>query len=351
LDFFSKYLSLWVGVCIVAGTLLGYFFPSLSTFMTKLQFANVSLPIAAVLLIMMYPIMLKVNYSELLQIRKNARPISYTVIISWGIKPFTMALIAWFFMTIVFSSWIPEKLQHEYIIGMIILALAPCTAMVLVWTFLARANLSCALMQVSINDLLILVLFAPIGMFLLGLTTGFHVPLDTLFLSVLLYVALPLGLGALTRMIIVKTKGEEWLETHFISKVEKITPIGLLITLILLFVFQGEKLITFPYHIGLIAIPILVQTHLMFATSYFTTKKLRIPYAEAAPTAFIGPSNFFELAVAIAIILFGVNSGVTLAVVVGVLVEVPLMLSLVEIMKRNRSKFEYDVTCDKTINE
>ena len=178
---------------------------------------------------------------------------------------------------------------------MIILALAPCTAMVLVWTFLTRANLSCALIQVSINDLLILVVFTPIGMFLLGLTTGFHVPLDTLFLSVLLYVALPLGLGALTRMIIVKKKGEKWLDSHFISKVEKITPIGLLITLVLLFVFQGEKIIIFPYHIVLIAIPILVQTYLMFATSYFTTKKLRIPYAEAPQRLLLEQVTFLNL--------------------------------------------------------
>jgi ACR3 family arsenite transporter len=227
--------------------------------------------------------------------------------------------------------------------GMIILGLAPCTAMTLVWTFLARANLSCALIQVSINDLLILILFAPIGMFLLGLATGFPVPIDTLFFSVLLYVALPLGLAALTRIIVTRKRGEEWLEKRMIPKTEKITPVGLLITLILIFIFQGDKIISFPYHITLIAVPLLVQTYLIFALGYFGTKRLKIPYAEAAPTAFIGASNFFELAVAVSIILFGVSSGVTLAVVVGVLVEVPVMLSLVEIMKRNRSKFSYDV--------
>jgi ACR3 family arsenite transporter len=215
--------------------------------------------------------------------------------------------------------------------------------MTLVWTFLARANLSCALIQVSINDLLILILFAPIGMFLLGLATGFPVPIDTLFFSVLLYVALPLGLAALTRIIVTRKRGEEWLEKRMIPKTEKITPVGLLITLILIFIFQGDKIISFPYHIALIAVPLLVQTYLIFALGYFGTKRLKIPYAEAAPTAFIGASNFFELAVAVSIILFGVSSGVTLAVVVGVLVEVPVMLSLVEIMKRNRSKFSYDV--------
>ncbi|MFB5599997.1 MAG: ACR3 family arsenite efflux transporter [Nitrososphaeraceae archaeon] len=343
LDLFSKYLSLWVAICIVSGTLLGYIFPSLSASLAKIEFANISLPIAAVLLMMMYPIMLKVKYSELFQIKKKVKPITYTVIINWAVKPFTMAIIAWFFMTIVFSSVIPENLQKEYMMGMIILGLAPCTAMTLVWTFLARANLSCALIQVSINDLIILILFAPTGMFLLGLATGFPVPLDTLFISVLLYVAVPLGLAALTRVVSNKTKGEEWLETHLINKVDKITPIGLLITLVLIFIFQGEKIINFPYHIILIAIPLIIQTYLIFAAGYIGSKKLRIPYAEAAPTSFIGASNFFELAVAVSIILFGVNSGVTLAVVVGVLVEVPVMLSLVEIMKKNKSKFQFNI--------
>lgn len=223
---------------------------------------------------------------------------------------------------------------------MIILGLAPCTAMTLVWTYLARANLSCALIQVSINDLIILVLFAPTGMLLLGLTTGFTVPLDTLFFSVLLYVAAPLGLAAFTRQIVIKKRDEKWLEQKFIASAERITPIGLLITLVLIFIFQGNTIIENPLHIALIAIPLLLQTYLVFAVGYFGTKRLRIPFAEAAPSAFIGASNFFELAVAVAIILFGVHSGVTLAVVVGVLVEVPVMLSLVRIMKANRRKFE-----------
>ena len=215
--------------------------------------------------------------------------------------------------------------------------------MTLVWTYLAKGNLSCALLQVSINDILILILYAPIGMFLLGITTGFSVPLDTLFFSILLYVAVPLGLAALTRLVTIKTKGEGWLETHLIEKVDKITPIGLLITLVLIFIFQGDKIIAFPYHLILIAIPLLIHTYLIFALGYFGSKKLRIPYAEAAPTAFIGASNFFELAVAVSTILFGVHSGVTLAITVGVLVEVPVMLSLVAIMKRNKSKFNFNI--------
>lgn len=342
LDFFSKYLSVWVAVCIIAGVAIGHYFPESSESLAEFEYANVSIPIAVVLLMMMYPIMLKVKYTELIKVRKNAKPLSFTVIVNWGIKPFTMALIAWVFMHFIFSDFISETLQNEYVVGMIILGLAPCTAMTLVWTYLARANLSCALIQVSINDLIILVLFAPTGMILLGLTTGFQVPLDTLFFSVLLYVATPLGLAAITRQIIIKKKDEKWLEKKFIASAERITPIGLLITLVLIFIFQGNTIIENPLHIALIAIPLLLQSYLIFAVGYFGTKKLRIPFAEAAPSAFIGASNFFELAVAVAIILFGVHSGVTLAVVVGVLVEVPVMLSLVKIMKAKKANFEFD---------
>jgi arsenite transporter len=333
-----------VAICILSGTLLGYFFPSLSTSLSEIEFADVSLPIAVVLLMMMYPIMLKVKYSELLNIRKNAKVMAFTLVINWAIQPFVMALIAWFFMTVVFASVIPEELRIQYMMGMIILGLAPCTAMTLVWTFLAKGNLSCALLQVSINDILILILYAPIGIFLLGLTTGFSVPLDTLFFSILLYVALPLGLAALTRLITNKTKEEGWLETHLIEKVDKITPIGLLITLVLIFIFQGDNIIAFPFHLLLIAIPLLIHTYLIFSVGYFGSKGLKIPYAEAAPTAFIGASNFFELAVAVSTILFGVHSGVTLAITVGVLVEVPVMLSLVQIMKRKKAKFQFNVS-------
>ena len=344
LDVFSRYLSVWVAVCIIAGTAIGYYFPELSDSLVEFEYANVSIPIAVVLLMMMYPIMLKVKYTELIKIRKNVKPLSFTLIVNWGIKPFTMALIAWVFMHFVFSDFISESLQNEYVVGMIILGLAPCTAMTLVWTYLARANLSCALIQVSINDLIILVLFAPTGMLLLGLTAGFTVPLDTLFFSVLLYVAVPLGFTALTRQIVIKKKDEKWLEQKFIASVERITPIGLLITLVLIFIFQGNTIIENPLHIALIAIPLLLQTYLIFAVGYFGTKRLRIPFSEAAPSAFIGASNFFELAVAVSIILFGVHSGVTLAVVVGVLVEVPVMLSLVKIMNAKKSKFEFGKT-------
>jgi len=245
-------------------------------------------------------------------------------------------------MRVLYSAIIPVSLQSEYIAGMILLGLAPCTAMVLVWTYLAKGNIHYALVQVSANDLVILILFAPLGKFLLGITTDFPVPLATIFYSVLFYVAIPLVLAALTRHFAIKKKGIEWFERELLKKIDWVTPLGLLITLVLIFIFQGEKIVQYPVHILLIAIPLIIQTYLIFYIGYFSAKKLRINYPEAAPSTFIGASNFFELSVAVALILFGMNSGATLATVVGVLVEVPVMLSLVEIMKRNKTKFEFN---------
>jgi ACR3 family arsenite transporter len=341
LDFFSKYLSLWVGICIVLGTVIGYLFPSLSRTLGGIEVANVSIPVAAVLLIMMYPIMLKISFKEIAKVKNNSKPLWLTLIINWAIKPFTMAFLAWLFMTVIFSSLIPPSLQEEYIAGMILLGLAPCTAMVLVWTSLAKSNLNYALVQVAVNDLVILFLFAPLGKFLLGVTTDFPVPIETIFFSVLFYVAIPLACAGVTRYSMIKRKGEEWFENTFIKRTEWITPAGLLVTLVLLFIFQGGRIINYPLHIFLIAIPLVLQTYLIFYIGYFGAKRLRIPYSEAAPSAFIGASNFFELSVAVALILFGMNSGATLATVVGVLTEVPVMLSLVKIMKMNKKKFDF----------
>jgi arsenite transporter len=290
----------------------------------------------------MYPIMLKISLKEIMKVKKNANPLWLTLVVNWAIKPFTMAIIAWFFMRVLYASIIPAGLQSEYIAGMILLGLAPCTAMVLVWTYLARSNIDYALVQVSVNDLVILVLFAPLGKFLLGVTTDFPVPFATIFFSVLFYVAIPLALAGITRHLAIKTRGLEWFEKRFIEKIAWVTPAGLLITIVLLFIFQGDKVINYPLHILLIAIPLIIQTYLIFYIGYVGAKKLRINYPEAAPSTFIGASNFFELSVAVALILFGMNSGATLATVVGVLVEVPVMLSLVEIMKRSRKKFEFD---------
>ncbi|WP_440956584.1 ACR3 family arsenite efflux transporter [Methanosarcina sp. Mfa9] len=341
LDFFSKYLSVWVAICIILGTAVGYAFPGFADALGRIEIANVSIPVAIVLLIMMYPIMLKINFEEILSVETKLKPLALTLVVNWAIKPFTMAFVAWLFMRVFFSNLIPDDLQAQYIAGMILLGLAPCTAMVLVWTYLARANINYALIQVSVNDLIILVLFAPLGKFLLGVTTDFPVPLMTIFVSVLFYVAIPLGLAVLTRQFVIRKKGITWFENHLIRKLEWVTPAGLLVTLVLIFVFQGENIINYPLHILLIAIPLVLQTYLIFFIGYEGAKFLKIPYMEAAPSTFIGASNFFELAVAVALILFGMESGAALATVVGVLVEVPVMLSLVKIMDRNREKFRF----------
>lgn len=344
LDFFSKYLTIWVAICIILGTAIGYFFPKFANVLGKFEVANVSIPVAVVLLAMMYPIMLKINFGEILNVKRNSKPLILTLVINWIIKPFTMALIAWLFMRFFFADLIPAALQEEYIAGMILLGLAPCTAMVLVWTFLAKANINYALIQVSANDIIILFLFAPLGKFLLGITTDFPVPFKTIFFSVLFYVAIPLLLAASTRYTTIKRRGKDWFENNFIKRLEWITPAGLLVTLILIFIFQGDNIIRYQLHILLIAIPLILQTYLIFYVGYFSAKKLKIPHSEAAPSTFIGASNFFELSVAVALILFGMNSGATLATVVGVLVEVPVMLSLVKIMKRNQHKFQFDTS-------
>ncbi len=341
LNFFDRYLSLWVVICIILGTAIGYFFPQAASTLGSFEIANVSIPVAIVLLAMMYPIMLKISLREVVAVKRNSKPLVLTLILNWAIKPFTMAFIAWVFMRFIYSAIIPVSLQSEYIAGMILLGLAPCTAMVLVWTYLTKANIHYALIQVSVNDLIILVLFAPLGKFLLGVTTGFPVPLATIFFSVLFYVAVPLTLAGITRFIVIKKKGFEWFERKLVEKLDWVTPLGLLITLVLIFIFQGIKIINYPLHILLIAIPLVLQTYLIFYIGYLGARKLRIPFKEAAPSTFIGASNFFELAVAVALILFGMDSGATLATVVGVLVEVPVMLSLVRIMKANKNKFSF----------
>jgi len=341
LTFFDKYLSVWVAICIILGTAIGYFFPKAASTLGGFEVANVSIPVAIVLLAMMYPIMLKISLKEVLDVKRNSKPLILTLIVNWAIKPFTMAFIAWLFMRFIYSALIPVSLQSDYIAGMILLGLAPCTAMVLVWTYLAKANIHHALVQVSVNDLIILVLFAPLGKFLLGVTTDFPVPFTTIFFSVLFYVAIPLILAGITRYFVIKNKGIEWFEKKLIEKLDWVTPLGLLVTLVLIFIFQGNKIIQYPLHILLIAIPLILQTYLIFYIGYLGAKKLKIPFKEAAPSVFIGASNFFELSVAVALILFGMNSGATLATVVGVLVEVPIMLSLVKIMKINKSKFKF----------
>ena len=290
---------------------------------------------------MMYPIMLKINFAEMLKAKDNPTALVITLVVNWAIKPFTMAALAALFMRVFYAALIPAGLQTEYIAGMVLLGLAPCTAMVLVWTFLARANVNQALVQVSVNDLVILFLFAPLGKLLLGVTTDLPIPFATIFFSVLFYVAIPLGLASLTRIWAIKRKGVAWLEEKLIRPLEPVTQVGLLVTLILIFIFQGEKILNYPLHILLIAIPLVLQTYLIFGIGYVGVRLFKVPYGEAAPATMIGASNFFELSVATALVLYGMNSGAALATVVGVLTEVPVMLSLVAIMKAKRSRFEF----------
>lgn len=341
LDFFSKYLTIWVAACMIVGTLIGNAFPRFAKTLGAWEVAEVSIPVAVVLLLMMFPIMLKINFAEILRVKDNPTALGLTLVVNWAIKPFTMAALAALFMRVFYAALIPASLQTEYIAGMILLGLAPCTAMVLVWTFLARANINQALVQVSINDLIILVLFAPLGKLLLGVTTDLPIPFATIFFSVLFYVAIPLGLAVLTRAWAVRRHGSEWLENRLIKPMEPIAQIGLLITLVLIFIFQGDKILRYPVHILLIAIPLILQTYLIFGIGYAGARLFKVPYGEAAPATMIGASNFFELAVATALVLYGVNSGATLATVVGVLTEVPVMLSLVAIMKTRRARFEF----------
>ncbi|PNS38756.1 ACR3 family arsenite efflux transporter [Mesotoga sp. B105.6.4] len=341
LDLFSKYLTVWVGVAMFLGAILGNILPGLSNSLGNWQIASVSIPVAVVLLFMMYPIMLKIEFKEIINVKKNSRPLLVTLVVNWAIKPFTMAFISWLFIKIFFNPVIPDGLANEYIAGMVLLGLAPCTAMVLVWTYLAKGNINYALIQVAINDLVILFLFAPMGKLLIGVSTGFPVPFSTIFWSVFFYVAIPLFLALLTRRMVIKKKSERYLNENVIKRFDPFTKIGLLLTLILVFMFQGKTIMDNPLHIILIAVPLLIQTYLIFFIGYFAVKKLKIDYAEAAPSTFIGASNFFELSIAVALILFGMNSGAALATVVGVLVEVPVMLSLVAIMKNRKDAFTF----------
>lgn len=341
LDIFSKYLSIWVAVAIIFGSILGNVFQGFSETLGSWQVANVSIPVAVVLLFMMFPIMLKIDIEEITNIRKNSKPLSMTLVINWAIKPFTMAFVAWLFIKVFFGPLIGDGLANEYVAGMILLGLAPCTAMVLVWTYLANGNINYALVQVSVNDLIILFLFAPLGKILIGISTGFPVPFMTIFWSVVFYVAIPLVLAVITRRIVLNSKGEEYLKEKIIPRFDPFTKVGLLLTLVLVFMFQGRTILENPLHILLIAIPLIIQTYLIFFIGYMGAKALKINYPEAAPSTFIGASNFFELSIAVALILFGMNSGAALATVVGVLVEVPVMLSLVAIMKNKKSQFYF----------
>ncbi|MEW8955147.1 ACR3 family arsenite efflux transporter [Clostridium sp.] len=338
LGFFEKYLTLWVAICIVLGIAIGKFMTFIPNTLSKFEYYNVSIPVAILIWLMIYPMMLKIDFSSIVNATKKPKGLMVTCITNWLIKPFTMYLFGYFFFNIVFKSFIPEPLAKDYLAGAVLLGAAPCTAMVFVWSYLTKGDPAYTLVQVAINDLIILVAFAPIVAFLLGVS-DVSVPYGTLILSTILFVVIPLLAGYLTRNYMIKAKGKDYFENDFLGKFSNITVIGLLLTLVIIFSFQGEIILNNPLHIVLIAVPLTIQTFFIFFFAYGWAKFLKLPHNIAAPAGLIGASNFFELAVAVAIALFGLNSGAALATVVGVLVEVPVMLTLVKIANKTKNKF------------
>ena len=339
LGVFEKYLTLWVALCIVVGVLIGVYLPKIPQTLDKLSYAQVSIPVAILIWLMIYPMMLKIDFSAIKDVTKQRKGLIVTCGTNWLIKPFTMYAISYFFLIIVFKNIIPSDLAKEYLAGAVLLGAAPCTAMVFVWSHLTKGNPAYTLVQVAVNDIILLIAFTPIVAFLLGVT-NVVVPMDTLLLSVVLFVVIPFIGGYLSRTVIIKKKGLDYFENKFLPKFNNITIVGLLLTLIILFAFQGQKIIDNPMHIALIAIPLIVQTFFIFFLAYGWCKLWKLPHDIAAPAGMIGASNFFELAVAVAISLFGLNSGAALATVVGVLVEVPVMLTLVWIANKSRNYFD-----------
>jgi len=338
LGIFSKYLTIWVIICMAAGVLIGRFLPVIPEFLGTFEYANVSIPIAILIWVMIYPMMLKVDFKSVKYVGKNPKGLILTWIVNWLIKPFTMFAIAAFFFFIVFGALIPPELAQDYLIGAVLLGAAPCTAMVFVWSYLTKGNAAYTVVQVATNDLIILALFVPIVGFLLGIG-GISIPWATLFLSVALFVVIPLLGGVITRMYLIRKKGEEYFTKTFLPKFDNITIAGLLITLVIIFSYQGTIITENPLHILLIAVPLIIQTVLIFCIAYGGGWFLKLPHSIAAPAGMIGASNFFELAVAVSIALYGTGSPVALATIVGVLVEVPVMLMLVKFANATKDRF------------
>ncbi|CAA0116685.1 Arsenical-resistance protein Acr3 [Halioglobus japonicus] len=334
---FERYLSLWVGLCIVAGVGLGVAFPASFETIAGFEYASVNFAVALFIWVMIYPMMVNVDFASLKDVGKKPKGLCITLVINWLVKPFTMAALGILFFEYIFADLVDPQTAKEYIAGMILLGVAPCTAMVFVWSQLVRGDANYTLVQVSLNDIIMVFAFAPIAAFLLGIT-DIVVPWETLLLSVILYVIIPLVAGYITRKILEST-GDDQRIASFTAKVKPVSVMGLLATVILLFGFQAQTIIDKPLVIMLIAIPLLIQSYGIFIITYGWAYLWRVPFGTAAPAALIGTSNFFELAVAVAISLFGLNSGAALATVVGVLVEVPVMLSLVAIANKTRHKF------------
>ena len=338
---FERYLSVWVALCIALGVLLGQLFPGAFVLVARLEWAHVNLVVAVLIWVMIYPMMVQIDFSAIVDVGKKPRGLLLTLVVNWLIKPFTMAALGWLFFKVFFVGWVDPQSANEYIAGMILLGVAPCTAMVFVWSQLTEGDANYTLVQVSVNDIIMVFAFAPIAAFLLGVS-DIQVPWETLLLSVLLYVVLPLTAGVLTRRLLTRKQsaGEPSARLDgFLARVKPWSVVGLLGTVVLLFGFQARTIIEQPQTIVLIAIPLLIQTYGIFAIAYAAARRLKLPHNIAAPASLIGASNFFELAVAVAISLFGLHSGAALATVVGVLVEVPVMLSLVYFANRTRHWF------------
>lgn len=350
LSFFEKYLTIWVIICILAGIGLGRAFPRVAQTLDGMSIYNVSIPIAVCLFFMMYPIMVKIDFSQAVKAAKTPKPVVLTLVVNWLIKPFTMVVLAQFFLGWLFAPLLSATeiirgsevtLANSYIAGCILLGIAPCTAMVLMWGYLSYSNQGHTLVMVAVNSLAMLFLYAPLGKWLLSVS-NLTVPWQTIVLSVFIYVGLPLAAGIYSRYWIFKHKGREWFEREFLHYLSPIAISALLITLVLLFAFKGELIVNNPLHILLIAVPLFIQTNFIFLITYVIGLKLKLSYEDAAPAALIGASNHFEVAIATAVMLFGLNSGAALATVVGVLIEVPVMLMLVEVCKKTAFWFPRD---------
>ncbi len=333
--FFEKYLTLWVALCIGLGIIIGHFAGNSISVLTEMEIFNVNIPVAVLIWLMIYPMMLQIDFSSIKGVGQKPKGLILTVIVNWLIKPFTMAFFAWIFFSKIYAAFITPDMVGEYIAGAILLGAAPCTAMVFVWSYLSDGDPNYTLVQVSVNDLIILIAFVPIVGLLLGIT-DVKIPYETLLTSVIVFVVIPLLAGWLTNRTVVKAKGEEWLKKNLLPKLRPFSIIALLVTLVLLFAFQGEIITKNPLIILLVAVPLIIQTYFIFFITWFAGKKLKLPYSTCAPSSMIGASNFFELAVAVAIVLFGYQSPAALVTVVGVLVEVPVMLSLVAFANRKR---------------
>lgn len=330
---FEKYLTLWVALCIVAGILLGKIAGNSIQVISNWQIATVNIPVAILVWLMIYPMMVQIDFSSIKQVTKNTKGLGLTVFINWLVKPFTMAFFAWVFFDKLYAGFLQPELAKEYIAGAILLGAAPCTAMVFVWSYLTNGDANYTLVQVSVNDLILLVAFIPIVKFLLGVTQ-IYIPYNVLIASVIIFVVIPLTAGYLSNKYLIKVKGINWFNQVFLARLKPVSIIALLTTLVLLFAFQGNTILSNPTHILLIAIPLTIQTYLIFFVTWGIGKWLKLQHNICAPAAMIGASNFFELAVAVAIALFGLNSGASLATVVGVLIEVPVMLSLVALANK-----------------